>query len=62
MVLRGLLEDHKDVIGTLAQGFKESRKHVQVTFDIYNQTHFDRLYNRMVEGVLIFIKPYNCKT
>ena len=30
MVLRELLEDHKDVIGTLAQGFKESRKHIKV--------------------------------
>ena len=32
MVLRELLEDHKDVIGTLAQGFKESRKHIKVLF------------------------------
>ena len=40
MVLRGLLEDHKDVIGTLAQGFKESRKHVQVMLFIDNQTYF----------------------
>ena len=30
MVLRELLDDHKDVIGTLAQGFKESRKHIKV--------------------------------
>jgi len=29
MVLRELLDDHKDVIGTLAQGFKESRKHIK---------------------------------
>ena len=29
-VLIELLDDHKDVIGTLAQGFKESRKHVKV--------------------------------
>ena len=40
MVLRGLLEDHKDVIGTLAQGFKESRKHVQVMWYMDNQTYF----------------------
>ena len=33
MVLRELLEDHKDVIGTLAQGFKESRKHIKVLFE-----------------------------
>ena len=32
MVLRELLEDHKDVIGTLAQGFKESRKYIKVVF------------------------------
>ena len=30
MVLRELLDDHKDVIGTLAQGFKESRKNIKV--------------------------------
>ena len=28
LVLKTLLEDHKDVIGSLAQGFKECRKHV----------------------------------
>ena len=29
-VLRELLEDHEDVIGTLASGFKEARKHIKV--------------------------------
>ena len=38
MVLRELLEDHKDVIGTLAQGFKESRKHIKVLFEYIQES------------------------
>ena len=44
MVLRELLEDHKDVIGTLAQGFKESRKHIKVltcSFIVFSAVYFD---------------------
>jgi [3-methyl-2-oxobutanoate dehydrogenase (acetyl-transferring)] kinase len=31
-VLRELLDDHKDVVSQLAAGFKECRKHIQVSF------------------------------
>jgi hypothetical protein len=31
-VLRSLMDDHKEVVSLLAQGFKESRKHISVSF------------------------------
>ena len=31
-LLKELLDDHKDVVSQLAQGFKESRKHIEVSF------------------------------
>ena len=31
-ILRGLMDDHRDVITLLAEGFKETRKHIQVCF------------------------------
>jgi hypothetical protein len=30
-VLRSLMDDHKEVVSLLAQGFKESRKHISVS-------------------------------
>ena len=54
MVLRGLLEDHKDVIGTLAQGFKESRKHVQVMWFIDKQTYFGSIRLTIIARFLNF--------
>ena len=31
-VLKGLLEDHKDVVSLLAKGFKECKKHIEVRY------------------------------
>jgi len=50
-VLKALLEDHKDVIGSLAQGFKECKKHVaddRVISSFLDRTLTSRLGIRML--------------
>lgn len=42
-VLRELLDDHKDVVSYLAQGFKECRKHIKVRRSLLLTTGFGTL-------------------
>lgn len=50
-VLKSLMEDHKDVMGSLAQGFKDSRKHItdeKVVKTFLDRTLCSRLGIRML--------------
>ena len=52
---RSLMEDHKDVMGSLAQGFKDSRKHI--TDEKVVKTFLDRtLCSRSVLFTIFLIK------
>ncbi len=46
MMLRGLLDDHRDVVTMLAEGFKECKKHVKVGQAMENYLGFKSLHRQ----------------